>query len=71
MGHPQIETPNLDELAREGIKRAACNSTCRPSLMTLITGLYNTKIAQQGMIQPLHQQIKLIKNEQESTHANF
>jgi uncharacterized sulfatase len=43
MGHPVIQTPCLDRLAREG----ACfprgyvpTALCRPSLATLITGLY-------------------------------
>lgn len=43
MGHPVVRTPNLDRLASEG----ACftsgyvpTSLCRPSLATLLTGLY-------------------------------
>ena len=44
MGHPQIETPNLDELARESAlfrRGYVPTALCRPSLMTLITGLYS------------------------------
>ena len=43
MGHPQIKTPHLDKLATEsaGFTRGYVpTSLCRPSLMTLITGLY-------------------------------
>ena len=44
MGHPKIETPNLDKLARESalFRRGYVPiALCRPSLMTLITGLYS------------------------------
>ncbi len=44
MGHPQIETPNLDKLARESVlfrRGYVPTALCRPSLMTLITGLYS------------------------------
>lgn len=44
MGHPQIETPNLDRLAKESAlfrKGYVPTALCRPSLMTLITGLYS------------------------------
>jgi arylsulfatase A-like enzyme len=43
MGHEHIQTPHLDKLAREGLvfKRAYVpSSLCRPSLATMITGLY-------------------------------
>ena len=43
MGHETIETPNLDQLARDSavFKRGYVpSSLCRPSLMTMITGLY-------------------------------
>ena len=43
MGHPVIETPCLDRLASESLtfKRGYVpNSLCRPSLATIITGLY-------------------------------
>jgi arylsulfatase A-like enzyme len=43
MGHPVIETPNLDQLAKQSIvfKRGYVpTALCRPSLMTMITGRY-------------------------------
>ena len=43
MGHPIIRTPRLDQLARESLTFArgyVPTSLCRPSLMTMITGLY-------------------------------
>jgi arylsulfatase A-like enzyme len=44
MGHPEIETPNLDKLASESAlfrRGYVPTALCRPSLMTLITGLYS------------------------------
>ncbi|QCT03657.1 sulfatase [Paenibacillus algicola] len=41
-GHPDVKTPNLDQLGREGISfaRAYCNNpVCMPSRATLLTGL--------------------------------
>lgn len=46
MGHPEIETPNLDRLARESAlfrRGYVPTALCRPSLMTLITGLYSNQ----------------------------
>ncbi len=43
MGHPDIRTPHLDEIARQGVlfrRGYVPTSLCRPSLMTLATGLY-------------------------------
>ena len=43
MGHPEIQTPNLDRLASEGLLFPygyVPASLCRPSLATMITGLY-------------------------------
>jgi arylsulfatase A-like enzyme len=43
MGHPAIETPHLDELARHSIlfrRGYVPTALCRPSLMTLATGHY-------------------------------
>ncbi|HBE66633.1 MAG TPA: sulfatase [Planctomycetaceae bacterium] len=43
MGHPHIETPSLDRLAKGGVtfKRGYVpTALCRPSLMTIMTGLY-------------------------------
>ena len=44
MGHGEIETPNLDKLAKESVvfrRGYVPTALCRPSLMTLITGLYS------------------------------
>ncbi len=43
MGHPHIRTPNLDKLAAESLvfpRGYVPSSLCRPSLATMITGLY-------------------------------
>jgi arylsulfatase A-like enzyme len=43
MGHPTIRTPHLDRLARESAtftRGYVPSSLCRPSLATMITGLY-------------------------------
>ena len=43
MGHPQIETPRLDRLARESLvfpRGYVPSSLCCPSLASMITGLY-------------------------------
>ena len=43
MGHEQIKTPHLDKLAKESLTFArgyVPASLCRPSLATLVTGLY-------------------------------
>lgn len=43
MGHPVIETPRLDRLAAESLtftRGYVPSSLCRPSLATMITGLY-------------------------------
>ena len=42
-GHPQIKTPNLDQLAREGTlftQFYVCGSVCSPSRCALFTGQY-------------------------------
>ncbi len=44
MGHAEIETPHLDKLAKESAlfrRGYVPTALCRPSLMTLITGLYS------------------------------
>lgn len=44
MGHAEIETPYLDKLAKESAlfrRGYVPTALCRPSLMTLITGLYS------------------------------
>lgn len=46
MGHTDIQTPNLDKLAKEGIlftRGYVPTALCRPSLMTLATGHYAHK----------------------------
>ena len=43
MGHEHIETPHLDRLARESLtftRGYVPDSLCRPSLATIVTGLY-------------------------------
>jgi arylsulfatase A-like enzyme len=43
MGHPHIRTPRLDQLAKEGLtftRGYVPDSLCRPSLATIISGLY-------------------------------
>lgn len=43
MGHPHIQSPNLDKLAKESVvfrRGYVPTALCRPSLMTLITGHY-------------------------------
>jgi uncharacterized sulfatase len=43
MGHPDIQTPHLDQLAKESIvfpRGYVPTALCRPSLMTLLTGHY-------------------------------
>lgn len=43
MGHPAIQTPNLDRLAQRSVvfpRGYVPSSLCRPSLATMITGLY-------------------------------
>lgn len=42
-GHKHIQTPHLDKLAKDGLcftRGYVPSSLCRPSLMTLVTGLY-------------------------------
>ncbi|PHR89500.1 MAG: sulfatase, partial [Blastopirellula sp.] len=44
MGHPSIETPHLDKLAKESAvfrRGYVPTALCRPALMTLATGLYS------------------------------
>jgi len=43
MGHPHIQTPNIDNLAKESLtfrRGYVPTSLCRPSLATIVTGLY-------------------------------
>ena len=46
MGHPDIQTPRLDELARRSLvfeRGYVAAPLCRPSLATLVSGLYPTQ----------------------------
>ncbi|MEM9337503.1 MAG: sulfatase [Bacteroidota bacterium] len=46
-GNPDVKTPNLDQLAREGVLYAnayAASPTCSPSRTSLITGVYPTAV---------------------------
>lgn len=43
MGHQIVQTPNLDRLANDGVvfpRGYVPTAVCRPSLMTMVTGLY-------------------------------
>ena len=43
MGHQIVKTPNIDRLAKEGVvfpRGYVPTAVCRPSLMTMVTGLY-------------------------------
>ena len=43
MGHPDIQTPHLDELARRSLlfeRGYVAAPLCRPSLASMVTGLY-------------------------------
>ena len=51
MGHPHVKTPNLDRLAGEGMLYERGYTTaaiCRPSLASIITGLYPHQTAVRG-----------------------
>jgi len=51
MGHPHLKTPNLDRLAGEGLVYERGYTTaaiCRPSLASIVTGLYPHQTAVRG-----------------------
>ena len=51
MGHPHLKTPHLDELATEGLiyeRGYTTASICRPSLASIVTGLYPHQTAVRG-----------------------
>ncbi|MCC9657121.1 sulfatase family protein [Rhodopirellula halodulae] len=76
MGHPHIETPNLDRLAKESLtftRGYSPVSLCRPSLATIISGLYPHQHGivgndppwpgmEQGVKRPAHQQPQYVKS---------
>ncbi|NOT59765.1 MAG: sulfatase-like hydrolase/transferase, partial [Acidobacteria bacterium] len=46
-GEPLVQTPNIDRLAREGVRFTNAHTTapvCSPSRSALITGMYQTTI---------------------------
>ncbi|MEM1443445.1 MAG: sulfatase-like hydrolase/transferase [Verrucomicrobiota bacterium] len=54
-GSLEVETPRLDQLAREGMRfsRAYGSAVCTPTRMSLYTGLYPTRHAHTGVL-PVH-----------------
>lgn len=51
MGHPHLKTPHLDQLAGEGLiyeRGYTTASICRPSLASIVTGLYPHQTAVRG-----------------------
>jgi len=56
-GNPNVRTPNLDQLAREGVRftRAyATTSSCSPSRSTLLAGRHNHNTGQYGLAHATH-----------------
>ena len=56
-GNPQVKTPNLDQLAREGLRftRAyASTASCSPSRSTLLSGRHNHNTGQYGLAHATH-----------------
>ena len=76
MGHAEIETPNLDALAKQSVlfrRGYVPTALCRPSLMTIITGRYahqhgitgndpSPKYAKRGSEKNNQQRAELIAN---------
>ncbi len=51
MGHPKVQTPNLDRLAGDGLlyeRGYVTAPLCRPSLASIVTGLYPHQTAVRG-----------------------
>lgn len=51
-GNPVIKTPNLDKLAREGVRYTNAYATvgvCAPSRFSIITGMYATRLGAHNM----------------------
>ena len=56
-GSPLIKTPNLDQMAAEGMKFTdfySANSVCSPSRAALLTGCYPTRVSVPGVLFPRH-----------------
>ncbi|MGL4464934.1 MAG: sulfatase-like hydrolase/transferase, partial [Planctomycetia bacterium] len=61
MGHPHIETPRLDRLAAESLvfeRGYVPSSLCRPSLASIITGLYPHQHGVTGNDPPIPDRLK-------------
>jgi hypothetical protein len=74
MGHPEIETPHLDKLAKESAlfrRGYVPTALCRPSLMTLITGLYSHQKKRPETIPRIRPPTKLTQMKQAKTQGNF
>ncbi|WP_040766436.1 sulfatase-like hydrolase/transferase, partial [Novipirellula maiorica] len=51
MGHPHLQTPNLDQLAKSGLlyeRGYVTAPLCRPSLASIVTGMYPHEIGIRG-----------------------
>jgi arylsulfatase A len=56
-GSPKIKTPNLDKMAKEGMRFTdfySANSVCSPSRAALLTGCYPTRVSVPGVLFPRH-----------------
>ena len=56
-GSPKIKTPNIDRMAKEGMRFTdfySANSVCSPSRAALLTGCYPTRIGIPGVLFPRH-----------------
>ena len=55
-GSPDIRTPRLDELARQGMKFTSfyAQPICGPSRAALMTGCYPLRVAERGNIKQIH-----------------
>ncbi len=68
-GSPDIRTPRLDRMAREGMKFSSfyAQTICGPSRAALMTGCYPTRVAERGNIKHLHPEL----HDQEITVAEI
>ena len=70
-GSPNIHTPNLDQMAKEGIRLTSCYSAqavCSASRAGLLTGCYPNRIGISGALFPYH---KIGINPDETTLAEM